>query len=318
MWSGVGASASAAGPPATEALATAPRVGVAGMRSRVDEDDALGRPPLPADLTEAYGPYPAQAGDLRLPGGGGTHPVAVLLHGGCWRDIADRRYMEPLACVLTAAGWATWNVDYRTLDHEGGGFPGTFRDVAAAVDHLRELAARHALDPGRVAVVGHSAGGHLALWAAARHRIPASAEVGSLEPLPVRAAVGLAPIADLEAFDALERRGCGDAARRLMASPASPAGAASPALSASAAPRVRMVSPARLLPLGVPQLLVVGENDPVVPPEHVQAYARAARNAGDPAEVVTVEGAAHFEVVAPWWTGWTRVEERILRFLDPR
>lgn len=279
----------------------APRVGVAGRRSRVDENDALGRPPLPADLTEAYGPHPAQAGELRLPGGGGPHPVAVIVHGGCWRAIADRRYMEPLAAALTVAGWATWTVGYRTIDHDGGGYPGTFRDVAAGLDHLRRLAPRYALDLARLATVGHSAGGHLALWGAARHRIPASAEVGSPDPLPVRGVVGLAPIAGLEAFDALDHRGCGDAVRSLLGGVSS---------------RLHLTSPARFLPLGVPQLLVVGGRDSVVPPGHVREYGAAARAAGDAVEVWVVDDAAHFEVIAPWWTGWDAVEGRLLGFLE--
>lgn len=283
--------------------ATVIRPGAAA--DRVSESDALSRAPLPADVTQRYGPHEAQEGDLRLPGGAGPHPVAVILHGGCWRAIADRRYMEPLAAILTGAGWATWNVGYRTLDHAGGGFPGTFLDVAAAVDHLRRLAGPHALDPGRVVTVGHSAGGHLALWGAARHRIPVSAEVGSPDPLAVAAAVGLAPVADLEAFDGLERRGCGNAVEALLGGGGAPSRAA----------RARWISPARLLPLEVPQLLVVGRDDPVVPPGHVTGYAAAAREAGDPVDARVVEGAGHFEVVAPWWSRWAAVEEGIVEVL---
>ncbi|HZD06561.1 MAG TPA: alpha/beta hydrolase [Longimicrobiales bacterium] len=272
---------------------------------RVSEEEALGRPAPPADRTVRYGRDAAQEGDLRLPAGPGPHPVAVVLHGGCWRAIADRRYMAGLAAALAHAGWATWNLDYRTVDDPGGGYPGTFRDVGEGIDHLRHLADDHALDLERVVAVGHSAGAHLALWAAARSRIPASAPVGAEGSLPLRGVVALAGIADLEDFDARGARGCGEAVRTLLG-----------AAPADAPDRCALVSPGRLLPLGVPQLLMVGENDPVVPSAHVRHHLRAARAAGDPVELVVVPGAAHFELVAPWWLGWDAVGGRIAEFLN--
>lgn len=274
-------------------------------RLRVTEEEALGRPPPPADRTARYGSAAAQEGDLRLPTGPGPHPVAVVLHGGCWRSLADRGYMAALAAVLARAGWASWNLDYRTVDDPGGGYPGTFRDVGEGIDHLRRLGDDHGLDLERVVTVGHSAGGHLALWAAARAGIPAGTPVGANRPLPVRGVVALAGIADLEDFDARRGRGCGHAVRTLLG-----------AAPADVPDRCARVSPGRLLPLGVPQLLMVGEDDPVVPPDHLRHHLRAARAAGDEADLVVVPGAAHFEVVAPWWVGWDAVEGRITEFLN--
>ncbi|NIR35894.1 MAG: alpha/beta hydrolase, partial [Actinobacteria bacterium] len=117
-----------------------------------------------------YGPLPDQVADLRLPDGPGPHPVAVVLHGGFWRDVWTRDLMDGIAVDLTRRGWATWNIEYRRVG-SGGGFPETLEDVAAAIDHLDGLAGDRSLDVATVVTVGHSAGGHLALWAAARPKL---------------------------------------------------------------------------------------------------------------------------------------------------
>ena len=119
--------------------------------------------------TVRYGVGPEQVADLRVPEGAGPHPVAVVLHGGFWLERYRRDLMDGPAADLTARGWATWNVEYRRLGASGGGWPATFEDVAAAVDHLPDVDAP--LDLGRVSAVGHSAGGHLAGWLAARTRL---------------------------------------------------------------------------------------------------------------------------------------------------
>src|SRR5579872_5792979 len=123
-----------------------------------------------ADARLRYGPDPLHFGDLRLPGGTGPHPVVVMVHGGFWRARFNLEYAGHLCAALAALGIATWNVEYRRLGDTGGGWPGTLLDVAAAADHLRTLAAPYHLDLSRVVAMGHSAGGHLALWLAARRR----------------------------------------------------------------------------------------------------------------------------------------------------
>ena len=125
-----------------------------------------------------YGPHRSQRADLRLPAGPGPHPVMVLIHGGSWHERYGRIVMRGLVGDLVRRGWAAWNVEYRRLGG-GGGWPATFVDVAAAIDHLAALE-RHpelgqALDLDRVSVLGHSAGGHLALWVAGRERLSAGA-----------------------------------------------------------------------------------------------------------------------------------------------
>jgi acetyl esterase/lipase len=271
---------------------------------RVTEEEVLRRPGSVPDEQRAYGPGTRRFGDLRLPPGDGPHPVAVLVHGGCWADVASLRYMDGLAVDLTRAGWATWNVEFRRLGDPGGGWPATFRDVAAAADFVRVLARGLPLDLQRVVSIGHSSGGHLALWLAARHRLDPGTALFESTPLRMRGAVALAGIADLLGFHELPDRSClGRVEELLGADPA------------SVRDRVRMASPAELLPLGVRQLLVVGENDRDVPASHVEAYARRARAEGDDVRYVEVAGAGHFEVVAPWWPRWREVREPLVSFL---
>ena len=127
-----------------------------------------------------YGSDPLQFGELRVPAAKGPHPVAIVVHGGCWVSKIENMdakavamdNMRPLAAALTEEGIATWNIEYRRLGNDGGGWPGTFRDVASAADLLRTLAREHALDLTRVIAIGHSAGGHLAMWLAARPKMP--------------------------------------------------------------------------------------------------------------------------------------------------
>ena len=117
----------------------------------------------------SYGNDPLQAGDLRVPLGDGPFPVVVLIHGGFWRSGFDSSLMTLLAEDATARGVATWNIDYRSVGDPGGGYPGTLEDVAQAIDHLPHVDEPLALDD--VIVIGHSAGGHLALWAGSRGQL---------------------------------------------------------------------------------------------------------------------------------------------------
>jgi acetyl esterase/lipase len=131
--------------------------------------DLLERPRPEPTATIAYGEDSLQVADLWLPEGGGLHPVVLMVHGGCWQtEIADRRIMNWIADDLRRRGIAVWNIEYRGVDRPGGGYPGTFVDAAQAADAIRVHAARHRLDLSRLVAVGHSAGGHLALWLAAR------------------------------------------------------------------------------------------------------------------------------------------------------
>ena len=153
---------------------------------------ALPRPEPTARL--AYGPQLLQFGELRVPDGDGPHPVAVVIHGGCWLAEYDLGYMSALADGLTRDGVATWSIEYRRVGDDGGGWPGTFLDVAAAADSLVYLARDYDLDLDRVVAVGHSAGGHLALWLAARHRLQSDDPLRGRSPLRLSGVVALAGI----------------------------------------------------------------------------------------------------------------------------
>ena len=174
----------------------------------------LATAPVPAGAQRiAYGSDPQQFGELRVPATRGPHPVAIVVHGGCWLEkipSMDARAvaidnMRPLAAALTEAGIATWNIEYRRLGHAGGGWPGTFLDVARAADHVRTLARGHQLDLTRVIAIGHSAGGHLALWLAARPKIAKTSDLYLENPLRLTGAVDLDGPPDLKATIPLQQ-----------------------------------------------------------------------------------------------------------------
>jgi acetyl esterase/lipase len=201
--------------------------------------------------------------------------------------------MSALAADVVGRGWAAWNIEYRRLGTpRRGGWPTTFEDVGAAIDHLGTLARDHPLDPSRVVSVGHSAGGHLALWAAARPGLPASSP-GSPTPsfVAVTGAVALAPVADLEEA-ARFRVGRGSVERLLGGSPV------------ERPERYRLASPAARLPLGVPQVVVHGDRDEAVPVELSRRYVARARAAGDEATFVELAGVGHMELIDPTSTAW--------------
>lgn len=249
---------------------------------------AMALPSRPADHRIPWGTDSLQFGDLRLPAGPGPHPVVVLVHGGCWLGQYGLGYMGAMADALAEAGIASWSIEFRRVGNPGGGWPGTFVDVGAATDHLRVLAGRFPLDLSRVVVSGHSSGGHLALWIGARRRQPVNSPLHAADPLPVRGVVALAPLADLAASVDSAAPLCGATAAQLVGG--------SPT---EVADRYRLASPAALLPLGVPMVIVNGAEDRIVPPAHVTRFADATRAAGDRVRLEVVPGAGHFEPVAP-------------------
>lgn len=268
-------------------------------REPVTWAEITAQPAPPAGERAAYGSGPQQFGELRLPAGPGPHPVVVLLHGGCWQNAYDLGYMAAPAEALRRAGFATWTLEYRRIGDPGGAWTGTFQDAAAGTDHLRELARTRPLDLGRVVLAGHSAGGHLALWLAARRNLPAGSPIRSADPLPVRGVVTLAGIADLRAY-AAGSGSCNAAVPQLMGG-----------LPAAVSERYAQANPRELLPLGVPVRLVQGDRDTTVPVAQATGFEAAARAAGDDARVVLLKGAGHFDVVAPFAPAWAEVERAI-------
>lgn len=263
--------------------------------------EVLDRPDRPQpDHRLAYGDAPQQFGELWLPKGKGPYPVALMIHGGCWQSsLPGPELLAFQADALRAAGVAVWSISYRRVGHAGGGYPGSFDDVARGTDRLRVLAQRYALDLKRLVATGHSAGGHLALWAAARPRI-ASGPLKAAAPLPIPAVVAVAGIPDLD--HASRHKLCGTSVDQLLGS------APTPAL-------LQDTSPLALLPLNLPQTLMQGAQDRIVPPAASDDYRAKANALGDKLEVVTLDDAGHFELIAPWTPAGRQVVERIVRAL---
>lgn len=245
-------------------------------------------PPPPAGARIPYVPEPLQFGDLRLPDGDGPHPLLVVLHGGYWKAIFNLIHLGHLCRALAPAGIATWNVEYRRVGDVGGGWPGTLDDVRRALAFAGELAEQQSLDASRVALLGHSAGGHLALCAG--------------READLRGLVAVAAVTDLEAAS---RRGAGGGAvdALLGGSPE------------QVPERYAAASPIRLVPLGRPHVLVHGTADETVPYADGVAYVEAA--AGE-AELVTLDGAGHFEPIDPESAEWPRMVELVHGLLDQR
>ncbi|MBZ6136767.1 alpha/beta hydrolase [Streptomyces olivaceus] len=275
--------------------------GTAAARDAAEEKSAFSHPAVDPDGTAAYGELPDQVVDFYAPRGaggpGGAAPVVVVLHGGSWRAPYDRRHISPFAGFLAQRGFAVASVEYRRGARGPGGedagepvagrWPDTFDDVAAAVDALPELARRHlpGADMRRMVLTGHSAGGHLALWAASRHVLPADALWRTDRPAPLRGVVALAPIADFEVADKLGV--CGGAARQLLGS------------EALFAERRPYADPALLLPTGIATTLVQGRADVDVPQAVADAYADAAAKAGEVVGVTLLEDVGHYPLIDP-------------------
>ena len=262
-------------------------------------DDLTTRPRPKPDATVSYGDDALQKVDVWLPRGAGPFPTVVMVHGGCWTSaIADRSLMNWVADDLRRSGVAVWNIDYRGVDRPGGGYPGTFSDVAKAADRLTVSAKRFNLDVSHVAAIGHSAGGHLALWLAARGKLPGGSPLRTLHPLAIAHVVSLGGLPDLEATASSPDNGCGtDVVAKLVGT-----GRADPYADTSVP---------RLLPFDVVQDLVNGREDRIIPYRMATDYVARATAAGDRAVLHTVPDTGHVELVTPETAAW-RTAKRLL------
>lgn len=262
--------------------------GIDGYRYALDH--LVNRTAMPFH-TYSYGPAEDQIADLRLPDGPGPHPVAVLIHGGFWRDHWMRDSMEALAIDLARRGWASWNLEFHRVG-SGGGWPATFEDVASGIDHVAIAAEDHPLNIERLVAVGHSAGGHLALWSAVRPHLSDGIPDPTVR-VRVAGVLALAGVSDLRAGhsggigrNAVEdflRRSPGDGPERYAAA-----------------------DPAQLLPLGIPQLVVHGAADAAVPVQMSRDYVTAATAAGDHVIYEELPDAGHMELIDPSHEAWQR------------
>ncbi|HEX8653918.1 MAG TPA: alpha/beta fold hydrolase [Allosphingosinicella sp.] len=356
--------------------------------------DLTGRPRPAADDTIRYGADSMQVVDLWLPPGRGPHPVVLMVHGGCWQTgIADRRLMDWAAADLRGRGIAVWNIDYRGVDRDGGGYPGTFADVAAAADALGRHAVARGLDWNRVVAVGHSAGGHLALWLAARAAwwrggievraelpgadpeeverlrtepiervlrslsgvsdvqsvasrglsvtlarfesparlerararagqwrgrldftveirlgrlpLPEGSPVTNRHPSALAAVISLGGLPDLEEAARPPGSGCGTEVVGQLIGRAT-----------SARPDVFAdTSVPRMGPLGIPQVLINGEEDRIIPAFYAEDYRRKMSDLGDEVQVRMVDRTGHVELISPGSAAWAVAVEEIERAL---
>ncbi|MFB9908450.1 alpha/beta hydrolase family protein [Allokutzneria oryzae] len=241
-----------------------------------DSREVLSRPAPGPDRTVAYGEHPDHVADLWFPRGEGPHPVAVVIHGGFWRAEYDRVHARPMCNALRAEGYLVCAVEYRRTGQPGGGWPGTFDDVAAFLGALPALLGDDA-DLGRVALIGHSAGGHLALWAASRRA--------------VTGVVSLAGVCDLGLASRL--RLDNDAVGNLLGGTPE-----------SVPDRYEAADPTRFPPTAVPTVLLHGDADGIVPVEASRNYAAVA---GERCELRVLSGADHFAVIDPLSAAWPEV-----------
>lgn len=244
-------------------------------------------------VRHSYGSDRSQYAELYLPESGHPPATAVIIHGGFWRSAYDAGLGRSLAEDLAARGYAAWNLEYRRVG-DGGGWPGTFADVAAGIDLLADVG--RGLDPARVVAIGHSAGGQLAAWAAARQLLPAGAP-GAKPRILLRAVVAQAGVLDL-ATAAIQRVG-GSAVPDLMGG-----------LPPEVRDRYRVADPIELVPLGAPLLAVHSRADSNVPFAQSQAYVAAARHAGGTATLHEV-GGDHFTLIDARSADWKVVVDAL-------
>ena len=264
-------------------------------------DEIMAFPGVPSDHRFSYGPDPAQFGDLYLPQQPGPHPVVLLLHGGCWQAQYSLTLVGSLGAAFRQAGLAVWNVEYRRLG-DGGGWPATFRDVAMGADFLRTLAPQFALDLSRLVAVGHSAGGHLALWLAGRHHLSDTSPLHVPEGIRVHGVVSLAGIPDLIA--GVQWNICRGACHEVVGG-----------LPEAVPQRYQHASPHALLPLGVPQWHLVGTEDDRVPAAYIKQYVEMATDY-DEVHLELLPDAGHFEVIVPTTAAWPVVRHAVLALVE--
>lgn len=254
------------------------------------------------DVTFRYGDDVNQFVELFLPEGAAeARRVVVMVHGGCWGPNYDGKPLGGICRALNKDGFAVWNLEYRR-NGSGGGFPNTFLDVAQATDLLRTVVAEYKLDLSRVVVMGHSAGGQLGLWLAARHRLNPTSPVYTSNPLPISGVVCLAGVPDLVGAAATGL--CGENLPLLLGG-----------MPDEVPEHYHDASPMELLPLGVKQTHIVGELDEMLP--NVRGYVAAAQQAGDDVNLIVLPEADHFELVVATTKEWATVREAVIQMRIP-
>jgi acetyl esterase/lipase len=249
-----------------------------------NSEHILSDPPPPYDARLRYGSDPNQFGDLRLPSGKGPFPAAMMIHGGFWRARYDLVHQGFFCAALARAGFVTWNIEYRRVGNSGGGWPGSFEDITAAYQFLRQLAGKYPIDANRIVVLGHSAGGELSLALAAHHN-------------SMRAVVALAGVVNLRT--AWDLHLSNDAAAEFLGG------------SPQQVPEhYHEASPAEL-EIHTRQLLIHGAEDDIVPPSMSRDYAKQKQQKHENVTLLEIPKAGHFEIIDPQSSAWNQVEKAV-------
>ena len=272
---------------------------VPAMAGPITFKELLSRPRQAPDKVVHYGAHPHQYAELWLPAAKEPHPVVLLVHGGCWlAELPATELMAYMAAALRDRGFAVWSIDYRRIGDEAGGYPATFLDAAAATDYLTALAKDYPLDLTRVVAVGHSAGGHLATWIAARGSISKSSPLYVRQPVALRGVVSLAGINDLKAYREKGPDACGGPGT---------IDALTAVKSRAGVDVYADTSPAQMLPIGTRLVILSGELDQIVPPAFGDEFGLAAARSGDQVVVNTFPRTGHFELIDPSAEAWSAI-----------
>ena len=271
--------------------------------------DLTGRPLPQATTSINYSDQPTGIVDVWLPDGKGPHPVVLMIHGGCWqKSIADRTLMNYAAEDLRQKGMAVWNIEYRGVDEPGGGYPGTFDDVAMAGNVLTQHAAEFNLDMGRIAGFGHSAGGHLITWYAGSRNLPPNSKIRFARSIEMVGMINSGGLADLKTSEPMTLSSCLAAIRPKLTGP----------VTDSRSDPYADTSSDRLLPSGIAVHNVNGQKDRIAPLLLGEAFTKEVIRSGDVAYNVSIEGEGHVELIAPGSKAFDRQSEILMSLLNAK
>jgi len=248
-----------------------------------------------------YGESLQHFGELWVPAEPRPGPLVILIHGGCWQNAYDLSHVRPAASALRSAGYVVWSIEYRRIGDTGGAWPGIFHDIGAAVDFAATLVGARGMLTNSVVLMGHSAGGHLALWAAARPGFPPAHPFYKSRAIVPDAVLGLAAITDLRGYSR-GQSSCQQAVLELLG-PVETKGS-----------RYALTSPVELLPTGVPVTLMLASEDTIVPSSQAESFHHRAIRLGDRSTLYHVPGAGHFDLIHPGTPAWQAVETALREY----
>ncbi len=258
-----------------------------------------------SSLKLTYGNQPSQFGVLRLPEASGKCPVVITIHGGFWNAKYGLEEISPLDEDLTKRGYVTWNVEYRRVGEPGGGWKGTFHDAVDSINFLSQLEKDFPLDLSRVVVIGHSAGGHLALWLASRTNNLNQDKMDGLLQIPLKGVISLAGVSDLERMWEID-------AQNGIVSPVANLMGGTPK---EYPDRYRFASPIDQLSVKIPRILIHGDSDEDVPVELSRKYYHRAIDFRDQVGLKILPKTDHFMLINPLSEAWKSVIDSIIKLV---